>query len=206
MIKRKPLTAFNLLELVLGLTCLLALITPLAMNVYRGPALWRYFLVLAILPPMWLACKLSCIAVQKQRKHIILLIVGATFFIASLVALTPSKNAVRNLLDITPLESCLTSHNLSTGYGDYWNAKAHIFISEGRIHIIQLNDGKPYPFAFNAHWFRERANRDKPLEPNFIIMQNLNESDVLSLFGKPDGIIGCSKKTIWIYKDGITIN
>jgi hypothetical protein len=204
MMRSKPVTQFNLIELLLGLICLVALVTPLVMNVYRGLALWRYFLVLAILPTIWLSCGLGLFVERMQWKRVIALVAGAALVILGFAAFTPSKNAVHSLLAISPLEACLNAHGLSTGYGDYWNAKAHIFTSEGRIHIMQLNEYKPYPFAFNARWFAERANRDKPLDPNFVIMENLNEADVLRVFGKPDNITMCNNKTIWQYQKTLT--
>lgn len=187
------------LEVFLGLICLVALVTPLLINAYRGLALWRYFLILTIIPPIWFCTRISAIFNRTQFQQYVLLPSGLITIAVMVYIFTPSLRTIQTLRAPTTLEHCLREHNLQVGYGDYWNAKALIFASHRQVHVIQLLGDKPYPYATNQEWFSKHAKSNEPIQPNFIILENLSAQAMRQRFGEPDEMITCANKVLWKY-------
>jgi hypothetical protein len=186
-------------EILFGLICLLALLTPLILNAYRGLALWRYFLILAIIPPIWIGLRISFTLNRDQFKRYIFFPSLTVIVLTISYTLVPAIKVMYLLNSPSTLENCFKSNNLTSGYGDYWNTKSHIFTTNREVHIIQLLNNKPYYYAINRDWFHKRADTHKAIEPNFVILENLSETDIRKLFGEPDQTLTCANKVIWKY-------
>lgn len=197
--KGMPVTRLMVFEVFLGLTCIFALVTPLLMNLYRGPSLWRYFLILIVLPPIWaLPYTTTALTKLKLDKFIGAASIGA-LLIMNIFLYPKTMQTIRHLESATPLESCLLGQNLISGYSDYWNSKSLIFSSQRKIHLAQLQGSNPYRFNFNNDWFLKRSDLQHPFEPNFIILENLNADELHTQFGAPNLVFSCKDKIIWKY-------
>jgi hypothetical protein len=197
--KGVPVTELMAFEIFLGLTCIFALVTPLMMNLYRGPSLWRYFLILIVLPPIWALLYTARVLVKLKPGKFIEVLSIATLIIMNILLFSKVIQNIRHLESVTPLESCLLNQNLTSGYSDYWNSKSLIFSSQRKIHVAQLQGSNPYRFNFNNDWFLKRSDYQYPFEPNFIIIENLNTDELHTKFGTPDLIFACKDKVIWKY-------
>lgn len=198
--KGRPLSNLMMLEILLGFICLFGLTAPLALNLYRGLPLWRYFLILTILPPLWLTLLLSMRLKALSNKKIMGGCILGILVLLNAMMDSKALQSLSHLQSLTPLEACLIKEGLKTGYSDYWNAKSLIFSTERQIHTIQLLGSTPYHFAFNKDWFKKRADSQGDFEPNFVILENLNASEIRQAFGNPDSIIKCQDKVIWRFE------
>lgn len=183
----------------LGIIVLFALLVPLTMNVYRGIALWRYFLILGILPLLYATLAIIAFCPNTKVGKIINWICVAAMAITFYSIYPETINYIARLKSLTPLEQCLKNEGLRTGYSDYWNAKSLIFSTSRNIHLMQLSGRAPLNFNFNVEWFLTRSDSKEPVEPNFVIMENLIHDEIFGLFGAPNKVINCAGKLIWFY-------
>jgi len=199
----KKITSSLLLEQLLGAILVCAITIPLLLGLYRGYALWRYYLIIFILPLLWIALMLA----RYIRKSVMNIGIAAFALVLTAACLTyPQAQAtLTELQKTTDLESCLLQNGLTSGYGDYWHAKSLIFSSNRQIHIAQLLGPKPYPFNFNARWFSERSDTREPFKPNFVIIENLDPALINQLFGAPQEHLRCQNKLIWKYDHALAL-
>ena len=199
LIQKNPIKQSDWVELLLASIAFFAIATPLLLHLYRGYALWRYSLIIFILPPIWIALSISRHIQTKTLTHLGLgafsLLLTATY-----LAFPQASITIKSAQKPSALESCLLQNKLTAGYGDYWNAKSLIFLSNRQIHIAQLTESAQAElFNFNRAWFITRSDNGQAFKPNFVMMQGLDPVAIEQLFGEPQSTLRCQQQLIWSY-------
>ncbi|MCK9502587.1 MAG: hypothetical protein M0Q95_00190 [Porticoccaceae bacterium] len=200
LLMRKAVTSAMLVELFLGLLCAATILAPLIMGLYRGLALWRYFLPLFLVPPLWLLlCLCSLCSLPSLR--LFSGISGGLVVCVVALMYTGSVETVASVSRPSTLGSCLKAEGRDEGYGDYWHTKSLMFATDRSVHIIQLTKEAALPFRFNYNesWFRFRADNGETLKPNFVLMKNIDAGQVREKFGRPDRVLRCGDEEVWLY-------
>ncbi|MGD9661370.1 MAG: hypothetical protein AB7U63_08855 [Porticoccaceae bacterium] len=206
LLARKVVTTAMLVELFLGLLCAATILAPLMMGLYRGLALWRYFLPLFIVPPLWLLLYLSSLCSPRSLK-LFSRISGGLAVCAVALMYTGSVETVTKVSTPSMLENCLKAEGRDEGYGDYWHAKSLLFATDRSLHIIQLTKEAALPFRFNYNedWFRFRADNGETLKPDFVLMENIDPGQVTEKFGRPDRVLHCGQEEVWLYDQSLPL-
>jgi hypothetical protein len=193
-------TPAQILELLLAAICAAALAAPLVANMITDVGKLRYFLILMLVPSLWV-CFLLLRRITDSPLRPYLESVPVALLLLSVGFVLPAWSSAKRLATPTPLEACLEGHGLTAGLGDYWTAKATIFESDRRIHLVQLkSDGRFYLSNFNGRWLANRADGNGPLRPNFIVPKGLDPVQIRNVYGAPHGVITCAGEEVWLYQ------
>ncbi|EIC19611.1 hypothetical protein [Thiorhodovibrio frisius] len=198
LLRRQTLTPAAYLELFLAGSISAALLAPLALGVYWDLTLWRYLLVIPVLVIIWVVHCVLKLSPQWQYG----LTTGAIITTLGLgtVSISSAWEHIQSLQQPIALEQCLREQGRDTGFGDYWNAKRLLFLSDRRLHIIQINAvGQPFHMNYNRRWFAERADTGAPVQPDFVILDRLDAGVIARRFGSPKQVIHCDGSAIWLY-------
>ena len=204
LLRRQPTSRGQTLELLLSVACAAAVAGPLAANAVTDPGSLRYFLVLMIAPLLWLEYHALRAAVRSPLRHLTSATASVLLF-ACVLFVSPAISAAKRIVAPLPLELCLKAQGQVAGYGDYWTAKALIFASDRRIHVVQLAGEKPYHWNTNERWFFRRADDGAPLNLHFIFPERLNPQRLRGAFGPPDSTLNCEGQEVWFYKDALPV-
>lgn len=198
LLRRQTLAPAAYLELFVAGSIAAALLAPLVSGLYWELSLWRYLLVIPVLVIIW---GVHC-ALKLSPQWLYGLTAGAmiTTLVVGTVSIRPAWEHFQSMQEPIALEQCLREQDRDTGFGDYWNAKRLLFLSDRRLHIIQINaDGQPFRMNYNGRWFTERADTGAPVQPDFVILDRLNPEAIARRFGPPEQIVSCEGSTIWLY-------
>jgi hypothetical protein len=200
LLRRETPTPGQTLELLLAAICAAALSAPVVANMITDAGKLRYFLILMLVPSLWV-CFLLLRRTTDSPLHRYLESVPVALLLLSFGFFLPAWSSAKRLATLAPLEACLEGHGLTAGLGDYWTAKATIFESDRRIHLVQLkSDGGFYLSNFNGRWAANRADGNGPLRPNFIVPRGLDPVRLRNVYGAPHSVIDCAGQEVWLYQ------
>ncbi len=106
-----------------------------------------------------------------------------------------------------PLSMCLLKERdalgLKAGLAEYWVARPAMVGTGFSLQLDQITrSGDAYLWSNNWTWFdRSYADPSVPPQYNFIVMNEIHESEVRQKFGSPDRIAVCDTFTFWLYDD-----
>jgi hypothetical protein len=199
LVRRRECTSGEYMELLLGGSCAAAITAPLALGTFKN---WEWFFhakFLLIVPPIWVAHHAFRIVPTMKAGRLAWAAV-ATILLSCAAIARPAWSAAQRLVAPRPLQVCLEAEGRTAGFGDYWTAKLLMFMSERRIHIVQIQGGgEPHRWGYNERWFTQRADDGTPVRPDFIVPQNLDTKRLRQTFGAPQRVLSCNGEEIWLY-------
>jgi hypothetical protein len=200
LLRRREHTSGVYMELLLGGSCAAAIIAPLATGYFKGWDWLRYAEFVVIAPLIWVAHHAFRIVPTMKAGQLAWAPVVIVLFSCAAIA-RPAWNAAQRLAAPRPLQACLEAEGRTAGFGDYWTAQLVIFMSERRIHIVQIQrGGEPYRWSYNKRWFTQRADDGTLPRPDFIVPKNLDTERLRQTFGPPQRVLTCNGEEIWLYE------
>lgn len=202
LLRRRKIARGESMELLLGGICGAAIVIPLITGIFKKPDDLYYAKIVFLAPPIWLAYH-AARNISTER----LAWTSAIIVLFSCAAIArPAYNTIQRLVAARPLQVCLEAENRTTGIGDYWTAKLLMFMSDRRIHIVQVGrrNGESHRWIYNEQWFTKRADNGKLARPDFIVATRLKTSAKRFLrlkFGTPQRVLTCDGEKIWLYKE-----
>jgi hypothetical protein len=99
---------------------------------------------------------------------------------------------------------CTSRLGLKSGLANYWLARQITVALDWRTQIDQTEPSAPSPFFWgnSLEWFYLTVETGAPVERNFIIINDLDLSNVERIYGKPDRESVCGSYRLWLYDDG----
>ena len=204
-IRRYEPTRSELMELLLAGICGTGVLAPILANQVFDMGSWRYFLILTLIPLVWLTYHILRMLDYFDKAWLLRaapIVLGAY----CLLYFVPSFYVANDIAGPSPLQICIESENRNAGLGEYWKAKKLIFASDRKIHVAQLSsNGTPYNWNFNTRWFKKRADDGTPLNLNFIIPHGIDREELYLKFGRPDKVVQCDEEELWLYDEPLHI-
>jgi len=199
MLQRKVPSRDDVLEVLLAGICSSAILAPFAANMIFDIGSWRYFIILMVVQPLWLAhLAIRGLNTAGMNRYVALIPVVLLAYCA--VIAIPSYGAAKRLAGPGSILRCIEAEGRTAGLGDYWTAKELMFLSDRQIHIVQVNNlGLPRRWNYNERWFSVRADNGAPLRLDFIVPKRLDSGSMLKVFGSPDRITECGGEELWLY-------
>lgn len=200
--QRRQMPFSDALAVFMAASVLFGLLAPIVTSTYEMDAHLRYLVFLPLLAILKIALALSrALSAGRVVQALPVLLISAVF----LATVPTAFSTAKTLGNRTELETCLAGRGLDTGLSSYWWAKHLIFLSDRRIHLVQIKpDGDRDKYNYNRAWFERRADDKSPILPDFILMTGLNGDSIEERFGPPADIVRCAGKAVWVY-DGLTL-
>jgi len=195
-LRRRAIDRPAMVELILAVSVLALIAAPIVTRKFSQPAHWRYLMLLPFLAVAWIG-----VVVARRVPPVARHSLAGLGIAASLAGAAPGALAFAPRLgDPAPLVACLDAEGLRAGIGDYWTAKQTMFLSDRRLHFVQLTpDGQIMRFNFNDAWFSGRADDGTPFTANFIVTTRLDQDALRRDYGDPARVITCAGQQVWLY-------
>jgi len=108
----------------------------------------------------------------------------------------------------SPLARCLTNAGMHAGLAEYWLARVVTASTDWDIQVNQITPaGTAYIWGNDRSWF-DHDIHNVSLQPpyDFIVMDHLDKSRILAIYGAPSGKLACGASTVWLYDDATEVN
>lgn len=197
--QRREMPFGDTLAIFLAASVILGVLAPILTSYFQEQSHWRYVLFFPLYAILKLAIILSRLMMTGRSARPVpaigLAVVVAIMSPAAYRAATAPETP-------TDLEKCLDAHGLATGFGDYWVAKRLMFLSERKLHIVQLkSDGRLDTYNYNRDWFQHRADDGSAIAPDFILVTGLDAGRIRDKFGEPREAVQCAGTEVWLYDE-----
>jgi hypothetical protein len=203
LLSHQPIHLTEYFELLITFCILVAIGAPIITGLYTDIVLWRYLLIIPALVVIW---SLQHLLLVWHHIHRVWLIGSISTVLIGTA--TASGHAITNITALSQpsaLEQCLQTHRRNTGLGGYWIAKVLMFRSNRRIHIMQMTpSGEPFHVVYNNQWYQIRADDGSTVQPDFIIVNDLDPKAMQQHFGMPDEHLHCAGYEIWLYDQSVS--
>lgn len=198
----RPLAECGWLELLLGLSCVLTVVAPVATAAFEDQGSLRYLISIFVLCPTWVLYWLlrGALRVWRHADRALALAGALALGGAGISQAGAALAAQARIGQPSALARCLIAEGRSAGFGEYWSAKNLMFETGRAIHVIQLaRNGRLQRWNYNRRWFLERADDGGPLAPDFVILDNLDREAMRARFGDPAREVRCGRSEVWLY-------
>ncbi|HTH98085.1 MAG TPA: hypothetical protein VL574_11770 [Stellaceae bacterium] len=108
----------------------------------------------------------------------------------------------------SPLAACLERSGLHAGLAEYWWARLLTASTDWKLQVNQITPwGTAYIWGNDRSWFSHDIH-DVALQPpyDFIVMDNIDQSQITTIYGEPDDTLTCGTSTVWLYDDPAQVN
>jgi hypothetical protein len=108
----------------------------------------------------------------------------------------------------SPLARCLTHAGVHAGLAEYWSARVVTASTNWAIQVNQITSaGTAYIWGNDRSWF-DHDIHDVSLRPSydFIVMDHLDPSQIVAIYGEPSGRLACGASMVWLYDDAMEVN
>jgi len=215
-------TSGEAMEILLAGICAAALSAPLATSMMTELWLsqvggWRYFLILTLIPMIWVAY-LALGALAQSRFPNLLSYIPAAMLLGCILIALPSWHSVQQLVAVRPLQKCVEAEGRTTGLAGAWTARRLTMLSGRRLHVVAITQGgAPDLPNHNARWYAARGKDEAPPKFDFILLPAIDWNDHVyrdfeEIFGAPDRIVHCDKDPspdratqLWLYDSPLTL-
>ena len=176
-----------------------SLTAAVTLNIIHDTGALRYLLPFLAMPILALLIPMLRLG-QRLARTPVLTGMALLWAMAAMQLAPAALASFRQLATADPLAACLLQAGHRTGLGDYWSAKAVMFQTGYRVHVVQLTvNGRFHRWIFNRAWFTRHAGDGGPLAPDFIIMRGLDAAAIRDRFGAPSRKEECGGAVIWFY-------
>jgi hypothetical protein len=193
-----------------AMVAILGTIALTATFLYEDRAAYRYLAA----PIWWPTIFLAAGAAVVLRRHArVIVAASCTVTVVAAVFLALSGAAPANSLWTWqhPLARCLLAQPgrepLREGLAEYWSARPIEASSEWALQVDPLHFAGDVSYWGNdlASYARSHADRSRPPDYRFIVMQNLDRAAIAARYGSPDHELVCDAGTIWVYAHPLTV-
>lgn len=103
-------------------------------------------------------------------------------------------------LSVQCIDALQSHYHIKNGLADFWNVRAVRMLSKNNIHISQVNNDLNFSnLADNKIYFYSDVNKKLAYEYQFIIVNNLSKDKVKYEVGKPNTMVLCGDRELWLY-------
>jgi hypothetical protein len=169
----------------------------------------RYTDIIDFFPAIGLA--LLIITFLNNKLYTLTLTLFSITFIASCLAIffntnylslkQFSFNAPYNT-SVQCLDELANHYHLKNGLAEFWNVRSVRMLSKNGLVITQINNNLDFQnLSDNRRFFYEDVKHKTPYRYQFIIVDNLPREKIKTVVGKPDSIVHCDNREIWLYAE-----
>lgn len=173
---------------------------------YIDAVMFRYMLPVFVSPLVWVMLGIAYMTHNRSAQWAVLLTIVLVYLVTTLSKPLSDLRDRFVLNNQASLLQCLSANNLTQGYAGYLDAKRLMFLSEGQVHLMQLdNEMNLMRPNYNGIWFSIDRMSLAPLQPNFVLIDHLDSDSVLRKFGSPSTTVRCSGHVIYVYQHGLSL-
>jgi len=206
LIRLRNLSQRQLLEMLLAGMLAAGVLAPVVTGMLASFSTLRYWMIAYLLVPLWVMILtlqwLQDAGVLGRRYLRVtwysIAVLGLAFY---LFLFMPRAVAIWKRMTVDhSLVSCLKREGVDAGFADYWNAKFLMLLSNGSVHMVQIqSDGSPWRWNTNEAWLYKRTDIAAVPEFHFILPQNLDQTMLTKTYGVPTKIVLCDGQAVWVY-------
>jgi hypothetical protein len=199
-LKRHKLTTVEFIEIALAGIQGMAVLVPMLTGVFHEIWNLRYSLPIAFLPLLWILVLCRKGLARPWPFRPLRVWAAGIWGVAFAVSAWAGLAALPTLTAEPPVVTCMQKLGLDTAYAWYWDAKAPVFLSNYRIHMVQLDpNGTRSIWNTNDRWVTHSVIDDTPISARAIDMRGLHAESVELIYGPAAEIESCGEITFWVY-------
>ncbi len=178
----------------------ISVLVPALFGLFNDIGHLRYSLPIASLPLFWLLILGRTWLIRPLPLRHPRIWIAGLWAVACGTSFAAAFAALPILTAKPPVIACMDKLGLEAAYAWYWDVKGPVFLSDYRVHMVQIEpDGRYSSWNTSDRWLTHSVIDDTPVFARAIDMRGLDADSVERIYGPPSDIGTCGDLVFWLY-------